>query len=285
MSEEAQAPVESGTEGAVDTGQADSSQTSALAFDPTSLPEGLREEPSLQTFDSVDKLAKSYVNAVKKIGGDPNTLVKIPQEGEDRNGFYNQIGRPEQPQGYNFDEIVGDDPEGTLDGYKEFAHHHGLTQSQAESILNLYGEIQEDESREYQEAQRQLDINGQIELQKEWGKNFDGKMDMASRAFAEFSTPELQKMMDETGLGNHPEMLRIFAKVGERLGEDSLIVGAGLGANQMSPEQSRTEIQNRYSDKEFSKAYRDNREPGHRQAMKDMDKLFRIGYPGQQRAR
>tara|TARA_R100001594_G_scaffold52626_1_gene86156 strand:- start:15246 stop:16103 length:858 start_codon:yes stop_codon:yes gene_type:complete len=285
MSEEAQAPVESGTEGAVDTGQADSSQTSALAFDPTSLPEGLREEPSLQTFDSVDKLAKSYVNAVKKIGGDPNTLVKIPQEGEDKNAFYNQIGRPEQPQDYNFDEIVGDDPEGTLDGYKEFAHHHGLTQSQAESILNLYGEIQEDEAREYQEAQRQLDINGQIELQKEWGKNFDGKMDMASRAFAEFSTTELKKMMDETGLGNHPEMLRVFAKVGERLGEDSLIVGSGLGANQMSPEQARTEIQNRYSDKEFSKAYRDNREPGHRQAMQEMDKLFRIGYPSQQRAR
>jgi len=110
-------------------------------------------------------------------------------------------------------------------------------------------------------------------------------MDMASRAFAEFSTTDLQKMMDETGLGNHPEMLRVFAKVGEKLGEDSLIVGSGLGANQMSPEQARTEIQNRYSDKEFSKAYRDNREPGHRQAMQDMDKLFRIGYPGQQRAR
>ena len=35
MSEEAQAPVE--------TGQADSGETSALQFDPTSLPEGLME--------------------------------------------------------------------------------------------------------------------------------------------------------------------------------------------------------------------------------------------------
>ena len=110
-------------------------------------------------------------------------------------------------------------------------------------------------------------------------------MDMASRAFAEFSTPELQKLMDETGLGNHPELLRIFAKVGERLGEDSLVVGTGLGANQMSPEQARAEIQNLYSDKEFSKSYRDNREPGHKAAMSKMGRLFSIGYPSQQRAR
>ena len=41
-------------------------QVNPLAFDAGSLPEGLRAEPSLQTFDSVDKLAKSYVNAVKK---------------------------------------------------------------------------------------------------------------------------------------------------------------------------------------------------------------------------
>ena len=280
MSEEAQAPVESN-----DTGQAESSETSALQFDPTALPEGLREEPSLQTFDSVDKLAKSYVNAVKKIGGDPNTLVRIPQEGENRDAFYNQIGRPEQPSGYNFDEVVGEDPEGTLDGFKEFAHHHGLTQTQAENILNLYGEIQEDESQQFEESQRQFDIDSQIELQKEWGKNYDGKIDMAARAFAEFSTPELKQIMDETGMGNHPELLRIFAKIGERLGEDSLVVGTGLGANQMSPEQARAEIQSLYSDKEFSKAYRDNRESGHKTAMQKMDRLFKIGYPAKARVR
>ena len=49
MSEEAQAPES--------TGQAESGDSSALAFDPSSMPVGLKDEPSLQTFDSVDKLA------------------------------------------------------------------------------------------------------------------------------------------------------------------------------------------------------------------------------------
>jgi hypothetical protein len=46
MSEEAMAPE--------DTGQADSGESSALSFNASSMPEGLRDEPSLQTFDSVD---------------------------------------------------------------------------------------------------------------------------------------------------------------------------------------------------------------------------------------
>ena len=47
MAEE-MAPVE-------DSGQAET----GIQFNPSTMPEGLRDEPSLQTFDSVDKLAKS----------------------------------------------------------------------------------------------------------------------------------------------------------------------------------------------------------------------------------
>ena len=96
MAEE-MAPVE-------DSGQAEVDST--IQFNPSSMPEGLRDEPSLQTFDSVDKLAKSYVNAVKMIGGNPDNLISIPQEGESWDSFYNQLGRPEQANGYDFGEDV-----------------------------------------------------------------------------------------------------------------------------------------------------------------------------------
>ena len=124
-----------------------------------------------------------------------------------------------------------------------------------------------------------------MELQKEWGKNYDGKMDYAKRAFAQFATPELSQLMDESGMGNHPEMLRVFAKVGELMGEDSLVVGTGLGSSQLSPEQAQQEIQALYSDKEFSKSYRDNKDPGHKTAMSKMEKLFKQAYPNQRRVR
>ena len=273
MSEEAQAPVE--------TGQAESGETSALEFSASSMPEGLRDEPSLQTFDSVDKLAKSYVNAVKKIGGDPNNMINLPQEGESWDNVYNQLGRPEHPTGYDF----GDDPEGDLEGFSQFSHDIGLSQEQAENILGLYNEIQQDEAEGLQQGIKDLEVQTTIDLQREWGKNFDGNMDYAKRAYAQFASPELSEILDGTGLGNHPSMIKAFSKIGQMLGEESLAVGTGLGQNQMSPQMAQEEIQSLYADKDFSKSYRDNRDPNHATAMKRMDRLFRTAYPSQQRKR
>ena len=251
-------------------------EVNPLAFDPGSLPEGLRAEPSLQTFDSVDKLAKSYVNAVKKIGSDPSSMVQLPKEGESWDNFYNQVGRPETPEGYEF----GDDPENTLEFYRNATHQLGLTQEQAQGMLDLYASVQEDQMKHDNQASADFAINSEIELKREWQASYDAKMDQAQRAFKQFSTPELDKLIDETGLGNHPEFIKTFAKIGSMIGEDRLVVGTGLGQSGISPHDAKAEIQSLYSDAEFSKSYRDNKDPGHRAAMDKMDKLFKSAYPG-----
>ena len=273
MSEEAHAPES--------TGQAESGESSALAFDPSSMPVGLKDEPSLQTFDSVDKLAKSYVNAVKKIGGNPENLVSLPQEGESWDEIYSKLGKPDRADDYDF----GEDDEGVMDDFKNFAHQNNLTQNQADNLLDLFSEIQQDEAQNEQKAMDDLKVETTMGLQKEWGKNYDGNLDYARRAYAQFGTPELTEIMDGSGFGNHPEVIKAFSRVGQLLGEEALAVGTGLGRNQMSPQAAQEEIQALYSDKEFSKAYRDNRDPSHQTAMKKMDRLFKQAYPNQRRAR
>jgi len=149
------APVE-------DSGQAEIDST--IQFTASTMPEGLRDEPSLQTFDSVDKLAKSYVNAVKMIGGNPDNLISVPQEGESWDSFYNQIGRPEQAGDYDF----GEDDEGVLNDFKEFAHQNNFTQDQADSILGLYNDIEEEESQSQEQAIEDLKVQTTIGLQRDW---------------------------------------------------------------------------------------------------------------------
>ena len=271
MTEEV-APVE-------DSGQAEVDST--IVFNPSTMPEGIRDEPSLQTFDSVDKLAKSYVNAVKMIGGNPENLISLPQEGESWDEIYNKLGRPEQANDYDF----GEDDEGVLDDFKEFAHQNNLTQDQADNLLGLFSELEEEEAKNEEQAMEDLKVETTIGLQRDWGKNYDGNLDYARRAYAQFGTPELTEIMDNTGFGNHPEVIKAFSKVGQLLGEEALAVGTGLGRNQMSPQSALEEIQALYSDKEFSKAYRDNRDPGHKTAMQKMDRLFRAAYPNQRRVR
>lgn len=247
-------------------------QFDRMQFDPTSLPEGLRNEPSLQTFSTVDNLAKSYVNAVKKIGGNPDHLVQLPQEGESKDNFYNKIGRPETPEGYDF----GED-EGKLDFFRNATHQIGLTQDQAASMLQLYAAVEGEQNKASTKANADFAVNSQINLKREWGTNYDSKIDMAQRAFAQFSSKEFSQLMDETGLGNHPELLKAFSKVGEMMGEDHLVVGGGRGGA-ISPSQAKEEIESLYRDKEFSKSYLDKTDPNHKAASTKMDKLFRTAY-------
>jgi len=269
-------PDESGqvTSG-VDAGTPEASHFDRMQFDPTSLPEGLRNEPSLQTFTSVDNLAKSYVNAVKKIGGNPDHLVQLPQEGESRDNFYNQIGRPQTPEGYDFGTEPGDN---RLDFFKDAVHKIGLTQDQATNMLQLYAAVEQEQSKAGDKANADFAVNSQIELKREWGVEYDSNIDMAQRAFAQFATPEFSKIMDETGIGNHPELLKAFSKVGKAMGDDKLVVGTGRAVG-MSPQQAKEEIESLYRDKEFSKSYLDKTDPGHKDASNKMGGLFNVAYP------
>lgn len=54
------------------------------------------------------------------------------------------------------------------------------------------------------------------------GDKFDPALKSAQRAMTAVGTPALKQFLEETGLGNHPEMVRAFARMGAKLGEDKL---------------------------------------------------------------
>ena len=274
------APEESGQavsdEGTNGMESPEASEFDRMQFDPSSLSANLRNEPSLQTFTNVENLAKSYVNAVKKIGGNPDHLVQIPQEGESRDNFYNTLGRPETPEGYDF----GDDG-GQLDFYRDATHKMGLTNSQAQGMLKLYAAVEGEQNKQSQKANADFHVNSQIELKREWNVDYDKKLEYAQRVFGQYASPEFKKLMDTTGLGNHPELLKTFSKIGQMLGEDQLVVGSGIGGQAMSTVEAREEIQRLYADKAFSQSYLNKSDPGHKQASNTMEKLFSYAYAGQ----
>ena len=80
-------------------------------------------------------------------------------------------------------------------------------------MLDLYASVQEDQTRHDNQASADFAINSEIELKREWQASYDAKMDQAQRAFKQFSTPELDKLIDETGLGNHPEFIKTLSLI------------------------------------------------------------------------
>lgn len=58
------------------------------------------------------------------------------------------------------------------------------------------------------------------------GDKLDESLGLANRALAEFASPEMLKLLTENKLGNHPEIIRTFVRVGRAINEDKLVTGA-----------------------------------------------------------
>ena len=50
---------------------------------------------------------------------------------------------------------------------------------------------------------------------------------IANKAFKDYGTPELQKLLDESGLGEHPELIRWAYRVGKATSPDGFVAGRG----------------------------------------------------------
>lgn len=63
------------------------------------------------------------------------------------------------------------------------------------------------------------------------GSAFDTNIVVAQRALAKFGSPQLKELFDQTGLGNHPEVLRAFVRIGKIIGEDGGVNGGDSGGD------------------------------------------------------
>ena len=139
------------------------------------------------------------------------------------------------PENYEFtlpEGVTIDDS--TMGDLKTLSKELGLSQEQAQKIADLG--VQQNERW----AQQQLEYA--MQAREEWatqvkadkelgGPAFDESIASASRAIKEFGSPELVNLLNETGLGNHPEVIRAFYKVGKMI-EDDKIVPGGRNSNE-----------------------------------------------------
>ena len=243
------------------------------------IPEDLREEKSLGAIKDVAGLAKSYVEAQKMIGGS----VRLPKEDatpEETAEFYAKMGRPESPEGYEFDkpdlpEGVDWD-EGLVDWFGKAAHSAGLNKSQAAALMQSWNDQQFSRAHSGQKEMKAA-LEG---LREEWGNNFDGRVELGLRGIETLLPAEevtqFKALLDSSGLGNHPLMLKFAHKVGSMLKEDGYIMGDGHGGV-LGAETAKAKIDE--INKDPKHAHWDENHPAHQEAVKEMAKLFKIAYP------
>lgn len=90
-------------------------------------------------------------------------------------------------------------------------------------------------------AHRASEVEAHVQQVQEWGKQaaadaeiggkaFPENVELARSALAAHGTPELKALLDSTGLGNHPEVIRFFTRVGRTVPkEDGVARGERSG--------------------------------------------------------
>lgn len=123
----------------------------------------------------------------------------------------------------------------------EQANELGLEGEQAQKFIDSHAEAKK-QFTESADAQWKEMTDGWLEQVKAdeeiGGDNFETSVQLADKALTQFSTPEFKKALNESGYGNHPEMVRVFARMGKFLSEDKPVGGEDNQGGEKSREQT-----------------------------------------------
>ena len=126
------------------------------------------------------------------------------------------------PEGFELDSEIG----GELN---DLAKELNLSQKDAQRLADLgvkqASKMADQPAKAVAEAR--VEWKNQSQNDKEFGgANMDKNMATAKRAMDSLGTPELKNLLNESGLGNHPEVIRVFYRAGKAMSEDTMVTGA-----------------------------------------------------------
>lgn len=121
-----------------------------------------------------------------------------------------------------------------LGEFKATAKELGLSQEGAQKLASLQAKFVSKQAEAMANARAQW--AEQSKTDKEiGGEALSENLGVAKKALETFATPELRQLLNESGLGNHPEVIRTFVRVGKAISEDGRVVSGSKAATSSDP--------------------------------------------------
>lgn len=129
-----------------------------------------------------------------------------------------------------------------LEGIGAFARDLGLSQEQAQKLVEHNSTvIAEHEKSQVEMLQKQSETwVEELKSDKDFGGNkFTENVAVAARVVEKYGSPALKAALNETGLGNHPELLKMFRKIGEAFKDDKTFIqkAGAIPTKQKTPQE------------------------------------------------
>lgn len=165
---------------------------------------------------------------------------KATGDGDGDEGDDKAAGAPESyekfevPDGFNLNEEA-------LGAFQDFAKGLNLTQEGAQQLIDYHtgilGQVQAAQAEQWATITKGWADAARGD-QEYGGANFQENMKHVATALNKFGTPELKQALDENGMGNHPEFVRFFYRIGRLVGESSFRTGNGDSAGSITAEKT-----------------------------------------------
>ena len=210
-----------------------------------SLSDEIRADKSLENIKDIESLAKSYVHAQKLVGADKIPVPNKYATDDDWNAVYSKLGRPETSEGYKFD--IGEDKTIEQDALKTFAEHShklGLLPTQAQGMVKFYQDMMSQQRSNADALSEAARNDASTKLKQEWGQAFPQKVESAKALVQTYFPQGIMSLNleDGTKIGDHPEVIKAFATIASKMGEDNIVQASS--PSYMTPKEIDKEIGN-----------------------------------------
>lgn len=171
-----------------------------------------------------DVIEKSLIDVDLDDSDDSDDEKKLADDKDDNNSNPEEL---KMPEGLGIDDEVLD--HGLFNKLLPQFKEAGINQDNLNKIVSSYAEHVEEAAKAHGdkliEKYQEIKNEWKTETQKALGNEVKQNLQYVGNALKQFGTPELVELFNETGVGDHIEVVKAFAKIGKHFTEDNFVDG------------------------------------------------------------
>ena len=189
------------------------------------LSDDLKQNEAFTGFKTVSEFGKSYLDVSQKAkdleGKLSDYVPKLPDNAtdEDRNLYFDALGRPKQPSEYELDGEDKNAPEWNQ-WSKGLLHSAGLTKAQAKIVAAGWNQKFQGMVEAHNAAIKAEVSESEAKLRSEYGAKFDTNVELAKRLYQKYGEGEFEKAFDAGTSANRYSIIKMLVKFASVTGED-----------------------------------------------------------------
>jgi hypothetical protein len=147
---------------------------------------------------------------------------------EDKTPAAEAVYKINAPEGSEIDSKV-------LSAYESAAKELGLPNEAAQNLINRITPMMKETADAQVQAVRSAWVQSSEADPEFGGDKLKPSLETAKRALDSFGSPAFKELLESSGLGSHPEMIRLLWKAGKAISEDSFVGGQRTAKQSAGP--------------------------------------------------